>query len=366
MQNLYDIVSQFDVCGQVGEIKPLGAGLINDSYDVRTDCDRYEYVLQRINNNVFKDVDLLQDNIEKVTRHIHRKLEMKNERDIDRKVLRFIRCGEKTYYFDGENYWRMMVFIKDSVTHETVNCQYSYCAGKAFGEFQCMLSDMDEELKETIPNFHNMEFRLKQLRDAIAADKVGRVAESKECIDRYLSHADEMCLGERLFREGKLPKRICHCDTKVNNMLFDKQGNVLCVIDLDTVMPSFVFSDFGDFLRTAANTGLEDDKNLDNVTFDMEIFKAFTKGYLESASQFLTDVEVENLPFAAALFPYMTGVRFLTDYLDGDNYFKTTYPEHNLVRAKAQYKLFESVKSCYPQMKEYIAGCRKACEKAQE
>lgn len=355
MTNLRNIASQFELTGEILEIKPMGSGLINDSYVIKTDLEDNAYVLQRINHNVFKNVDLLQDNIEKVTNHIRKKLIENNEKDIDRKVLSFIKCKNngKTYYFDGENYWRIMDFIRDSYTHESVNPEYSYYAGKAFGNFQNMLSDIDSELGETIPDFHNMEFRLKQLDDAIKADKLGRKAGVQQYIDMYMQYADEMCLAERLYREGKLPKRICHCDTKVNNMLFDKDGNVLCVIDLDTVMPSFIFSDYGDFLRTAANTGLEDDKNLDNVNFNMEIFKAFTKGYLESA-KFLTDIEKENLPYAAALFPYMNGVRFLTDYLDGDNYFKIKYPEHNMDRVKAQFKLFQSVRECYPQMTEYI------------
>ncbi len=351
---LKDIVSHFDIDGEIVDIKPLGAGLINDSYEVDTDRRGRAYVLQRINHNVFRDVELLQNNIEKVTAHIRKKLIERNEADIDRKVLQFTRCGGKTYYFDDKDYWRVMVFISDSYTHESVNPEYSYCAGKAFGDFQSMLADIDEVLGETIPDFHNMEFRLKQLRDAIDADKVGRLDAAREMVDRYLAFADEMCLAERLHREGKLPKRICHCDTKVNNMLFDKDGNVLCVIDLDTVMPSFVFSDFGDFLRTAANTGMEDDPDLDNVDFDMDIFRAFAKGYLESASSFLTETERGNLHYAAALFPYMTGVRFLADYLDGDNYFKTQYDDHNLVRAKAQFKLFESVRRRYPEMKAFV------------
>lgn len=155
-----------------------------------------------------------------------------------------------------------------------------------------------------------------------------------------------MCCAEQLYREGKLPKRICHCDTKVSNMLFDEDGNVLCVIDLDTVMPSFIFSDFGDFLRTAANTGKEDDPDLDKVTFNMEIFKAFTKGYIESARSFLTPIEIEYLPYAATLFPYMQAVRFLADYINGDTYYQTQYKEHNLVRTKAQYKLYTAAKAC--------------------
>lgn len=353
MNDLRKLVSNFEIEGNVIDVRPLGAGLINDSYVVDTNLNKCAYVLQRINHNVFKNVDLLQDNIEKVTAHIRKKLIEQNEKDIDRKVLSYRKCNGKTYFFDGVNYWRVMDFIKDSYTHESVTPEYSYYAGKAFGEFQYMLADIDEVLGETIPDFHNMEFRLKQLDDAIKADKMGRVAEVKEYIDKYLEFADEMCMAEKLYREGKLPKRICHCDTKVNNMLFDKDGNVLCVIDLDTVMPSFIFSDYGDFLRTAANTGLEDDVNLNNVNFNMEIFKAFTKGYLESA-KFLTKEEKENLPYAAALFPYMCGVRFLTDYLDGDNYFKINYPSHNMDRVKAQFKLFQSVKECYPQMREYI------------
>ena len=352
MEKLKEIVSKFEIKGNVTDIRPMGTGLINDSYVVATDGG--DYVLQRINHHVFKNVDLLQDNIEKVTRHIRRKLEERGEPDVDRKVLSFVGCGDKTYYFDGESYWRVMVYIRDSVTHESVTPDYAYCAGKTFGEFQYMLSDMDETLGETIPDFHNMEFRLRQLREAVAADRVGRCAGVRDIIDAFLSYADEMCLAERLYREGKLPKRICHCDTKVNNMLFDRDGNVLCVIDLDTVMPSFVFSDYGDFLRSAANTGLEDDPNLDNVSFNMEVFKAFTKGYLESASRFLTDMERDNLHYAAALFPYMNGVRFLADYLDGDNYYKTQYSEHNLVRTRSQFKLFESVRSHYPEMIDYI------------
>ena len=169
------------------------------------------------------------------------------------------------------------------------------------------------------------------------------VKEVRYFLDEIERRAEEMCKAERLHREGKLPKRVCHCDTKVNNMMFDESGNVLCVIDLDTVMPSFVFSDFGDFLRSGANTGLEDDKDLANVNFNMEIFKAFTKGYLESAKSFLLPVEIENLPYAAALFPYMQCVRFLADYINGDTYYKIQYPEHNLVRTKAQFKLLQSV-----------------------
>ncbi|WP_373721965.1 phosphotransferase enzyme family protein, partial [Bacteroides heparinolyticus] len=237
------------------------------------------------------------------------------------------------------------------------NPEYSYYAGSAFGHFQAMLADIPDTLGETIPDFHNMEFRLKQLREAVAADAAGRVKEVRPLLDELEKRADEMCKAERLHREGRLPKRVCHCDTKVNNMMFDEDGTVLCVIDLDTVMPSFIFSDYGDFLRSAANTGLEDDPNLTNVNFNMDIFRAFTKGYLESARSFLLPIEIENLPYAAALFPYMQCVRFLADYINGDTYYKIRYPEHNLVRAKAQFKLLQSAEEHTPEMKSFIASC---------
>ncbi|MBO4536354.1 MAG: aminoglycoside phosphotransferase family protein, partial [Bacteroidales bacterium] len=196
----------------------------------------------------------------------------------------------------------------------------------------------------------------RQLRVAVAADAAGRMAdpEVRDLVAQFQAYEEEMCKAERMYREGILPKRICHCDTKVNNMLFDRDGNILCVIDLDTVMPSFVFSDFGDFLRTAANTGAEDDPNLGNVSFNMEIFKAFAKGYLFTAGAFLTPVERENLPFAATLFPYMQTVRFFADYINGDTYYKIKYPEHNLVRTRAQWKLFLDARAKVPEMALYL------------
>lgn len=359
MKDLLSIVSHFQLKGTTGTVNPLGSGLINDTYKVTTvEADAPDYVLQRVNHAIFRDVDMLQGNIEAVTRHIRKKLEQQGEADIERKVLHFLPTDTgKTYWHDGENYWRMMVFIPRAKTYETVNPEYSYYAGSAFGRFQAMLADIPDTLGETIPDFHNMEFRLKQLREAVAADASGRVKEVRPLLDELEKRADEMCKAERLHREGRLPKRVCHCDTKVNNMMFDEDGTVLCVIDLDTVMPSFIFSDYGDFLRSAANTGLEDDPNLANVNFNMDIFRAFTKGYLESAKSFLLPVETENLPYAAALFPYMQCVRFLGDYINGDTYYKISYPEHNLVRAKAQFKLLQSVEEHTPEMKAFIASC---------
>ena len=346
MDSLKYIAGHFGLIGNILEVSPLGEGLINDTYIVRTD-GKDDYVLQRINHAIFKDVELLQRNIELVTSHIRARLEASGENDIERKVLEFIRLkdSDRTFYYDGSSYWRVSRFIKDSVTVSEVTPESSRQAGIAFGEFQAMLADLPHQLGETIPDFHNMELRARQLAEAVEADAVGRCAQPQvqQLLVEMNENMYEMCKAERMHREGLLPKRICHCDTKVSNMLYDKGGKVLCVIDLDTVMPSFVFSDYGDFLRTAANKVAEDCPQIDQVEFDMEVYTAFTDGYLQSASGFLTDVEKDNLPYAVALFPFMQAVRFLTDYINGDTYYKTAYSDHNLVRACNQMALFRSV-----------------------
>lgn len=363
MDKLTEIVSAFDIKGNVTTIKPLGNGLINDTYKVTTQGDSPDYVLQRINNAIFTDVKLLQDNIVAVTRHIRAKLEAAGESDIDRKVLTFItlKNSTQTWFLDGEGkYWRISVFIPDAFTYETVNPEYSRFAGEAFGNFEAMLADIPDTLGETIPDFHNMELRARQLEEAVAADKAGRLAsdggELHEILADMNRYMQEMCKAERLHREGRLPKRICHCDTKVNNMMFDSDGRVLCVIDLDTVMPSYVFSDFGDFLRTAANTVAEDSPDTASVAFRMDIFKAFSQGYIAGTKSFLTPLEKENLPYAACLFPFMQAVRFFADYIGGDTYYKTAYPEHNLVRTRNQMALFHSAWSLRDEMASYIAS----------
>jgi len=352
------IVEKFNIHGDIESIKPLGNGLINSTYKVNTrEESTPDYVLQCINHTVFPNVGMLMDNITAVTDHIRQKLA--GQEDIERRCLRFVPLKEdkdKYYFFDGSAYWRIMVFIPDTITREEVTPESSCAAGEAFGNFQAMLADIPVELGETIKDFHNMEFRLQQLREAVEENKAGRLDEVRYLLDQIESHAEKMTFAERLHREGKLPKRICHCDTKVNNMLFDaKSGMPLCVIDLDTVMPSFVFSDFGDFLRYAANASTEDEPDLSKVYFKMDIFETFAKGYLSVAKSFLTPTETENLPLAAELFPYMQAVRFFADYLNGDTYYKTKYPEHNLVRTKAQFKLFLSAQEHEKDMRDYIS-----------
>jgi Ser/Thr protein kinase RdoA (MazF antagonist) len=359
-EDIMNIIRQFLIEGTVVAVNPLGNGLINDTFKVTTAGTAPDYVLQRVNDAVFPDVDMLMRNIEAVTTHIRKKLVAAVETDIDRKCLRFIPSRDgKLYHRNAEGqYWRMMVFIPNAKTYEAVTPEYSYYAGKAFGHFEDMLVDIPEKLGEVIPNFHNMEFRMEQLREVMAKNPAGRVEEKavQDLLALINRDAEEMCKAERMYRAGELPKRICHCDTKVNNMMFDEDGHVLCVIDLDTVMPSFIFSDYGDFLRSASNTTAEDDPNLDNVSFNEDIFKAFTRGYLEGA-QFLTPVEIDNLPYAVALFPFMQSVRFLWDYLSGDHYWKCKYPEHNLDRARNQMRLYQCVREHDQMMADYIKEC---------
>lgn len=352
---LKQIASAFEVDSDITDICPLGEGLINDTFKVST--THGHYALQRINNAIFQDVELLQHNIEAVTAHIRKKLTARGETDIDRKVLTFIRSkeNEKTYHIDPEGkYWRMSAFIEGSRNIDEVNEESSRLAGQAFGQFEAMLTDLKEEIGESIPDFHNMPLRLTQLRQAVKTNAKGRVGQVNDLIELCEKYGEKMCLAQSLHEQGRLPKRICHCDTKVGNVLFDQDGKVLCVIDLDTVMPSFVFSDFGDFMRTAANPVPEDSPEYDKIDLKMDIFKAFTKGYLSTAGEFLTPLEIEMLPYAVQLFAFMQAVRFLTDYINGDTYYKIKYPEHNLVRTRNQMALFLSALQKEGEMRQFI------------
>jgi Ser/Thr protein kinase RdoA (MazF antagonist) len=351
------ILSHFDPEEKAVEVTPFGNGHINDTLKVTASSGKEKYILQRINHHIFKNVDMLQHNIHTVTSHIRKKLEERNETDIDRKVLTFLPANDgKLYHYDGENYWRVCLMIPDSKSLEEVNPELSFEAGKAFGDFQSMLADLPEgALGETIPDFHNMVFRLQQFREALDANAAGRLDRVKDLVEEIEKRAGAMCIPEDLYREGKLAKRINHCDTKVNNILFDNDsGRVLCVIDLDTVMPGYVLSDIGDFIRTGANTGAEDDPDPDRVNVNMEIFKAYTRGYMETARSFLTPLEISLLPYGGRLLTYMQTVRFLTDYLNGDTYYKIQHPEHNLQRTKAQFKLLQSLENHAEEMDGFM------------
>ena len=363
MQN---ILNQFAIPNEVAWPEPLRIGFINDSFVVRAKrIGEKSYCLQRINHRVFKNVEGLMRNIQIVTEHIRKKLEAEGANDIERKVLKLVPTKDgKLFYKSPEgDYWRLYVLVEPATSQEKVTPEAAELTGQAFGRFQRQLADLPfDALCESIPNFHNMEFRLQELDEAIerAAScqpsdlKRQRLEACGEIIAAINKRRDEMCQAERLFREGKLHKHINHCDTKVNNVLFDEKGRPICIVDLDTVMPGFVFSDFGDFMRTAANTGLEDDPNLDNIHVDLEVFKAYTRGYLKEAT-FLTDLEKEMLPFGCRLLSYMQTVRFFTDYINGDTYYKIQYPEHNLVRTKAQLRLVEEQEKADAEMRSIVS-----------
>lgn len=349
------IAPLFKIDGTVLGIAPIGNGHINDTLRVAT--DRSSYILQRINHTIFRDVALLQQNTVSITQHIRNILSQRGERDIDRKVLTVVETLDGgTYHFDGENYWRMMLEIGNSVSHDTLSPRLAHATGAAFGDFQKMLSSMpDGSVAPTIKNFHNIAFRLAQLRDAVKNDPVGRASDVKELTEALLGRSEQMLFAERLNAEGLMPKRITHCDTKVNNVLFDRDsGELLCVIDLDTTMPGYVLADYGDFIRTAGCTAAEDEPDTSKIGFAQDIFESFTEGYLLSAAEFLSACETENLARGAALMTYMQAVRFLTDYIAGDTYYKTAYTEHNLVRTRAQYAHLTGIEKRLPEMQRFI------------
>lgn len=352
-----EIIAQFAIPNEVAEPRPLKIGFINDSFIVPAKHPgERSYFLQRINHQIFRNVDGLQQNIHIVTQHIRKKLIAAGERDIERKVLELVPTNDgKLYYRTPEgDCWRVYVLIENARSQEKVTPESAELTGEAFGRFQCQLADLPfDELCESIPNFHNIEFRLWQFDEALKADVAGRKAACTDIIEAINRRREDMGLAERLFREGKLPKHINHCDTKVNNILFDEAGHPMCIVDLDTVMPGFVLSDFGDFMRTAANTGAEDDPNPDNIHVDLKIFEAYARGYLKQAT-FLTDTEKELLPYGCRLLSYMQTVRFFTDWLNGDTYYKIQYPEHNLVRTRAQLRLLEEQEKVADEMLRII------------
>ncbi|MFD2874177.1 phosphotransferase enzyme family protein [Mucilaginibacter ximonensis] len=356
------VALNFQIAGEISEVRSYGNGHINDTFLlVTTDATAPGYLLQRINHHVFKDVAGLMENIARVTAHIEGKFLPGNTQ----KLLHLIKTTEgKTYYRDQDNnYWRLYFFIPGSRSYDVAETErQAYQAGMAFGHFQSMLADMDPEcLTETIADFHNIEKRLKDFYQAVQLDKAGRVAGVNAEIAVISQHEQAMTTINQWGRAGLLPKRITHNDTKLNNVLLDDNDNAICVIDLDTVMVGYVAYDFGDAIRTIANTAAEDEPEPDNIQVNTAFFKAYTEGYIQAAGSFLEEKEIESLLWGALLLPYMQGVRFLTDYLDGDNYFKIAYPEHNLIRARAQFSLFEKLRALSPQLQQIITDTVLSC-----
>jgi len=339
-----EIAAQFATEGNIGTLNIHEGGHINDSYRLtNTLDDKPDYLLQRVNHNVFKDVPLLMNNMVLVTDHVAAKVRNIYPDEVERRSLTIVPTTDgKSFFKDPDgNFWRVILFIEDHLVFDsTTDPDIAYQGALTFGAFTTMLNDLPaEKVGTVIPDFHNMNWRLTQLKESIRKDAAGRLKVVKEEIDYVESRAEMMLTIHKLGEKGAIPLRVTHNDTKISNVLFDMDRKGLCVIDLDTIQPGWVTSDFGDGIRTLTNTGEEDDENLDRVTMDIGLFEAFANGFLDSTREILLDAEKEALVYAGLLFPYMQSVRFLIDYLDGDTYYKVKHPDHNLVRTRAQLKL---------------------------
>jgi len=347
-----NIEQKFTFEGIVKEIRPLGEGLINDTFFVETEGKSPNYILQRKNKSIFKDVPAMMDNIYKVTSHLKTKI-IEAGGDPLREALTVTPTVDGKLYFEDEagEYWAACLFVEDTITHQVADSpELASQGGKGIGKFQSMLADMTEPLADILPGFHNMKFRFEQWDEILKKDPVGRKSAVEEEIGWIESRRKEMLALWSKFESGEIPVRVTHNDTKISNILFDKGGNVLCVIDLDTVLSSMCLNDYGDAIRSYTNAGKEDDEDLDNVYIRMELFEGYTKGYLSETVSFLTPAEKENLAFSAKYITFEQVLRFLMDYIDGDNYYKVRDDKHNLVRTRAQYKLLQSMEQNYDEM----------------
>ena len=355
-QKLEEVSRQFRIEGEYVGYETIQTGNVNHTYRVKfilPNGKPKSFLVQNVNTYAFRDPVALMDNIDKVTEHIRAKRP-------GQLALHFHHTADrKTYVMDGKNFWRMMNFIY-AMTFDTIeDLGVIRNAGKAFGEFQNQLSDFDiTQLHETIPDFHNTRARYEQLAAAVAADPVGRVAEVREELAYLESIKDLACRLTDLQMEGKLPLRVTHNDTKINNVLFDPQtGEALVVIDLDTVMPGLVGHDFGDAIRFAANKCEEDCPDASRAGVDMEVFHAFAYGFLKQTAHTLTAAEIDTLALSCLTLTAELSTRFLADYILGDPYFKIKYENHNLVRTRCQIALAKDMQKNLPLMEQTVREC---------
>lgn len=362
--NIAQIVSNFCIEGSIAAIVPYGSGHINDTFHLKnTNPALPGYLLQRINHHVFENVPALMRNVQLVTDHLREKLSRIPDSNPDKEVLTIIWTKDQQCFFCDEagNYWRMYCFLKDTKSYDMVLTeQQAYEGGKAFGKFQLLLSDLDANLlSETIPGFHNITMRLDRLNKAVLLDPKRRVKDVLTELTFVIERANTMVAIMNLGKEGKLPLRIIHNDTKFNNILLDMDDHAQCVIDLDTVMPGYVAYDFGDAIRTIINTAPEDEEDLEKIGLSIPLFKAYAEGYLKNAVSFLSGMEVKSLVMGVLLIPYMQGVRFLTDYIEGDVYYKTHFAGHNLQRTRAQFQLLKKLEDNYDLLDQTIQNVAK-------
>jgi len=352
-----DVINRFNISGKAGNIEKIGSGHINATYHILNQvAGEPEYTLQSINTFVFKNVEELTNNIVKVTSHIRKNYSAK---EALKRVLTPVATKDGSFFYkDPEGvYWRTYIFIPDSKIYETVSShKIAYEAGKAFGNFQKHLSDFSaKEIYEVLPKFHDPAKRINDFTEAVKKNSAGRMDEVRQEVDFALARTDEMMRISKLADAGELQKRIAHYDTKCSNILYNDKDEALCVIDLDTVMPGYIINDFGDSIRTFANTANEDEADLSKIHLDLSIYKAYAKGYLEATSSFITKAERANLAFAAKYLTYEQSIRFLGDYLNGDVYYHIKHPQHNKQRAKAQLKFFSELEKHFGEMEKIIS-----------
>ncbi len=364
------IGDQFAISGEFLYGEELCNGHINTTYRA---CYRTEdgaedrYILQRINDYVFKDPVMVMKNVEKVTRHIRWKTMRRRKNTAGQPLTLYPARGGRNYINLPEEggLWRCYNNIEGTHTYDVVeNTRQAYQAGYAFGSFQELISDMNpEDLRESIPDFHNTPKRYEALVRSAEADVMNRVANCEAELHMFKNWSPRYGRLVELQAEGKLPTRITHNDTKINNVMLDEDSDeAVCVIDLDTVMPGLSLYDFGDMVRTATCTASEDEEDLTQVVMQMPFFESLAEGYLDAAHCFLCKEEIEQLAFAGWLITAEIGMRFLTDYLDGDKYFRTEKPEHNLIRARNQLALARSIETNLPRMDRYIRRLMKGLE----
>ena len=358
-QKFEELANIFCLPGKIKNIAVISNGNINATYDVLMEHEGIErrYVFQKLNIFVFKNPKRIMSNIEKITTHIGNKLEAAGKsRDL---VMHFAhREDGKNYLVDDHGFWRISEFVPNSITYNSCdNLDRLRSAGRAFGDFQLMLADFDaNELYETIPNFHNTRSRIAVLMRHVNEDPCGRVDEVLAELEQVKKMKSLAIRFNELLDSQEIPLRVTHNDTKINNILFDKDtGEAKTVIDLDTVMPGLVAHDFGDAIRFAANTAAEDEKDLSKVSLDIHRFRAFAEGFVPVLAPTLTPIEIKTMALGAFVMTFEVGVRFLDDYITGDQYFKTLYNGHNLVRARCQLKLAEEMYERMDEMNQIIS-----------
>ena len=364
--NVLDIIKQFPDFGKINGYKPITDGHINDTYVVEYLLDDgavAKYLLQRINTNVFKKPVELMENVMGVTAHLRNKIIAVGGDPMRETLTVYPAKDGKNYVMsDDGGCWRLYNFVDDTYSiNELTNPEDFRNAALTFGNFQKLLADYPiETLHDTIPNFHNTPSRFNDFKTAVENNFSGRKEECLPEIEFVLAREKDCSVITDLLDSGVMPLKVTHNDTKLNNVLFDKKTNKgICVVDLDTVMPGSSLYDFGDSIRFGANTAAEDEKDLSKVSLSLEYFKAYVDGYLETAGDSLTKEEVDLLPFASKLLTFECGMRFLTDFLNGDVYFKTEYPEHNLVRARTQFKLVADIEAKMDEMTAIVDEIKK-------